>query len=124
MRGFWPHGRTSAVVPALVRRSAIRVTLLGEGDVAEHELAVSAGLPIDVGVHRVVGIRSEQRVDEGVVDGQDRVAVFQQLAKKNADNAFINPLFTPDADYAVNSDINWKPRADGEFVLSDITFTK
>ena len=58
------------------------------------------------------------------VAGQDRVAVFQQLAQMNVDNAFINPLFTPDADYAVNSDINWKPRADGEFVLSDITFTK
>lgn len=57
------------------------------------------------------------------VTGADRDAVFAQMAQLNIDNAFIDPLFTPEADYAVASGIEWTPRADGEYVLSDITFT-
>lgn len=57
------------------------------------------------------------------VTGDERTSVFAEIAQSNIDNAFIDPLFTPDADYAVAPGIEWTPRADGEYVLSDVSFT-
>ncbi|PPI27139.1 ABC transporter substrate-binding protein [Rathayibacter sp. AY1B5] len=56
------------------------------------------------------------------VTGDERVAVFGELAQANIDSAFIDPLFTPDADYAVAPGLDWTPRADGEYLLSDVRF--
>ncbi|WKK72547.1 ABC transporter substrate-binding protein [Rathayibacter oskolensis] len=61
--------------------------------------------------------------EQRTVTGDERAAVFAEIAQTNIDNAFIDPLFTPDADYAVAPGIEWTPRADGEYVLSDVTFT-
>lgn len=57
------------------------------------------------------------------VAGDDRIAVFRQLAEANFEGANIIPLFTPEADYAVSSRIGWTPRVDGEYKLADVTFT-
>jgi peptide/nickel transport system substrate-binding protein len=54
------------------------------------------------------------------VDGAARVAVFQQLAENDFEQASIIPLFTPTADYAVGSGITWTPRADGEYVIDGV----
>lgn len=56
------------------------------------------------------------------VAGADRVAVFDQLATLNRDQAYILGLYTPDTDYAVDPAVSWTPRADGEMVLGDVTF--
>ena len=61
--------------------------------------------------------------EQRTVTGDERDAVFGEIAQTNIDNAFIDPLFTPDADYAVAPGIEWTPRADGEYVLSDVSFT-
>lgn len=58
-----------------------------------------------------------------VVAGADRTAVFGKLAQANFDAAYLIPLFTPEASYAVAQGINWTPRVDGEFSLADVTFT-
>ncbi|BDZ48319.1 hypothetical protein GCM10025867_05600 [Frondihabitans sucicola] len=58
--------------------------------------------------------------DQRTVAGADRLADFEKIARTNADDADILPLFTPKADYAVNSTLSWTPRVDGEFVVSDI----
>jgi len=55
------------------------------------------------------------------VSGADRVAVFTKLFALNQDQALILGLYTPNTDYAVNPKVNWKPRADGQFYLGDVT---
>lgn len=57
------------------------------------------------------------------VAGAERTAVFEQLAQANFDAAYLIPLFTPEADYAVAPGIEWTPRVDGEFMLADVTFS-
>lgn len=57
------------------------------------------------------------------VEGADRIAVFEQLAQANFDSAFLIPIFTPQADYAVAPGVEWTPRVDGEFFLGDVTFS-
>lgn len=58
------------------------------------------------------------------VDGADREAVFAELSEANWENAYLIPLYTPMADYAVNPDIGWEPRVDGEYALKDVTFAE
>jgi peptide/nickel transport system substrate-binding protein len=55
--------------------------------------------------------------------GPERVAVFTKLNTLNQEQALILGLYTPNTDYAVNPDLNWTPRADGEFYLGDTSFT-
>ncbi|GAA1636995.1 ABC transporter substrate-binding protein [Microbacterium flavum] len=57
------------------------------------------------------------------VAGDDRIAVFRALAEANFQGAYIVPLFTPEADYAVSPKVTWTPRVDGLFDLSDAAFT-
>jgi peptide/nickel transport system substrate-binding protein len=61
--------------------------------------------------------------EQRTVDGAERLAVFEELATTNYESAFLIPLFTPEADYAVAPGIEWTPRVDGEFMLADVTFT-
>ncbi|WP_183091813.1 MULTISPECIES: ABC transporter substrate-binding protein [Mycetocola] len=58
------------------------------------------------------------------VSGDERTAVFAELHKLNVEQAHIIGLYTPNTDYAVRDGITWKPRADGEFVIADITYAK
>jgi len=60
--------------------------------------------------------------EQRTVTGDERDAVFARLAQTNLDQAYIVPLFTPDADYALAPGLEWTPRADGEYVLSDVAF--
>ena len=60
-------------------------------------------------------------LEQRSVDGEERIAVFEDLFTYNLDQAQILGLYTPDADYAVNPDVDWKPRADGELFLADVT---
>ncbi|GAA2226977.1 hypothetical protein GCM10010413_22990 [Promicromonospora sukumoe] len=60
--------------------------------------------------------------EQRTVDGAEREAVFAELSQVNWDNAYLIPLYTPMADYAVSPDITWEPRVDGEYVLKDVTF--
>ncbi|MEJ1154901.1 ABC transporter substrate-binding protein [Microbacterium marmarense] len=61
--------------------------------------------------------------EQRMVDGADRIAVFDELASTNYAAAYLIPLYTPDADYAVTAGIDWTPRVDGEFMLADVTFS-
>lgn len=56
------------------------------------------------------------------VSGPARTAEFAKLFTLNEQQAYILGLYTPDTDYAVNPDVNWTPRADGEFFLGDTSF--
>lgn len=58
---------------------------------------------------------------ERTVSGASRAAVFQELWKLNVDQAFIIALYTPETDYAINKNISWTPRADGEFVIAEMS---
>ena len=60
--------------------------------------------------------------EQRTVAGADRIAVFDRLAGANFASAYLIPLFTPVADYAVAPGIDWTPRVDGEYSLSDVTF--
>ncbi|MFI2363650.1 ABC transporter substrate-binding protein [Promicromonospora sp. NPDC019610] len=62
--------------------------------------------------------------EQRTVDGAEREAVFAELSEVNWDNAYLIPLYTPMADYAVSPDITWEPRVDGEYVLKDVTFAQ
>lgn len=54
----------------------------------------------------------------------DRIAVFNELFQLNEDQAYIIGLYTPNTDYAVNPDVTWTPRVDGEYVLNEVTVSK
>lgn len=56
------------------------------------------------------------------VSGDARTAVFRQIFAANEQSAQIVGLYTPETDYAVNPDLNWIPRADGEYYLADASF--
>lgn len=60
-------------------------------------------------------------LEQRSVDGEARTAVFEELFTYNQEQAQILGLYTPDADYAVNPAVTWKPRADGEYFLADVT---
>ena len=60
--------------------------------------------------------------EQRTVAGKERTAVFAELAELNWANAYLIPLYTPMADYAVNPEIVWEPRVDGEYMLKDVTF--
>jgi peptide/nickel transport system substrate-binding protein len=60
--------------------------------------------------------------EQRTVAGADRIAVFDRLAEANFASAYLIPLFTPVADYAVAPGIDWTPRVDGEYSLADVTF--
>ncbi len=62
--------------------------------------------------------------EQRTVAGDERLAVFDRLAQANFAGAYLIPLFTPEADYAVASDISWTPRVDGEYMLADVTFSE
>lgn len=55
------------------------------------------------------------------VDGDERIAVFEEIAELNAEMAYKVPLYTQDTAYAVTNDIAWEPRADGLYLLTDVT---
>ncbi|KXC04550.1 ABC transporter substrate-binding protein [Microbacterium hominis] len=57
------------------------------------------------------------------VAGDERIAAFRDLAEANFQGAYIVPLFTPEADYAVSPKVTWTPRVDGEYDLADVAFT-
>ncbi|WP_395244069.1 ABC transporter substrate-binding protein [Agromyces sp. MMS24-K17] len=60
--------------------------------------------------------------EQRTVAGQDRIDVFGRLADANFAAAYLIPLFTPQADYAVAPGVEWTPRVDGEYFLGDTTF--
>lgn len=62
--------------------------------------------------------------EQRTVAGADRVEVFGRLAEANFAAAYLIPLFTPQADYAVAPGIEWTPRVDGEYFLGDVTFAE
>lgn len=53
------------------------------------------------------------------VTGAPRVDVFRKLFALNEQQAYIIGLYTPKTDYAVNPNLVWQPRADGEFYFGD-----
>lgn len=55
------------------------------------------------------------------VSGAEREAVFKELFTLNVDQALLLGLYTPNTDYAVDPNVNWTPRADGLFVLNEVT---
>ncbi|MBN9178069.1 MAG: ABC transporter substrate-binding protein [Microbacterium sp.] len=57
------------------------------------------------------------------VAGDDRIAAFRALAEANFQGAYLVPLFTPEADYAVSPKVTWTPRVDGEYDLADVSYT-
>ncbi|MFC8193310.1 ABC transporter substrate-binding protein [Cellulomonas sp. NPDC057328] len=55
------------------------------------------------------------------VDGEERLEVFREIAELNADMVYKVPLYTQDTAYAVTTGIEWAPRADGLYLLTDVT---
>lgn len=58
------------------------------------------------------------------VAGQDKIDVYRELFTLNDSKALLLGLYTPDASYAVDPALNWKPRADGMITVDAATFGK
>ncbi|MGW8648891.1 ABC transporter substrate-binding protein, partial [Nocardia salmonicida] len=58
------------------------------------------------------------------VAGQARIDVYRDLFTLNDSKALLLGLYTPDASYAVDPALNWKPRADGMITVDTATFGK
>lgn len=55
--------------------------------------------------------------------GAEREAAYRELFELNRDRCHILPLFTPAYSYAISRGLEWRPRADGEFVLNTSAIT-
>ncbi|MCC2323045.1 ABC transporter substrate-binding protein [Cellulomonas xiejunii] len=53
------------------------------------------------------------------VSGEERVAVFAELAALNIDQGLLIPLYSPQTVYAIDPALGWTPRVDGLYAFAD-----
>ncbi|MDQ0642689.1 ABC transporter substrate-binding protein [Microbacterium murale] len=58
-------------------------------------------------------------VDQKAVADDARLDVISQIWAVNQDNAYVAPLYSPDAAYGLNPEVSWEPRPDGLFIMKD-----
>jgi len=57
------------------------------------------------------------------IDGDDRIAVFAELAGANIATGALIPLYSPETVYVTDPSLSWKPRADGLFTFEDTAYS-
>lgn len=58
-------------------------------------------------------------VDQKAVADDARLDVISDIWGINQENAYVAPLYSPDAAYGVNPEVVWEPRPDGLFIMKD-----